>query len=122
MLAKTTSENSHPGEAFMMNLLRKRPRLLFGIMVLLLSLSAGLSFVDPGADREKPQPDWHSTGGFRQGYDGMMQGVQSLGTMWSLQKEVSELLAKDQLSAADSLQLLNALKRLEYLNQNLNPH
>lgn len=121
MSTKTTSEDSQPQIRIPVGWLQKRPRLVYGLMVLCLVLSVGLSFLWRDQHPSNRSAGLQPRKAVHQNYDQVMGNVQSLGLIWQLQEEAEQLLAKPELPHEDSLRLLHVCERLEVLNKQLNP-
>jgi len=121
MSVKQPCEPFRPrGVGSVRRLLHHRPRRAFMAMVIILVLSTGISFLYPQHRPRERIQSFRPKAGFQQGYDRMVQGIQTLGLTWGLQQEVNGLIAKDSLSHADSLQLRAILNQLEMIHQQFN--
>ncbi len=92
------------------------PRLIFGVMVLLLSLSVVCSLLF--ARHEPRVPDVIDTPAVQSSLGGlgqMMQKAEAIRESLRISKEVNALLAQDSLSRADSLRLARAIDRFHEL-------
>ena len=99
------------------SIINSHPRFLFTMMVIIIVLSAVLSFTvfrhqAPPPKVVKPQVNPVGTG-----FDQIMRTGEKLKRSIALKRQIDSLTAKKQLSAADSLALEKALDTIQKLNQ-----
>lgn len=99
----------------------RNPRFVFAAMILLMLVSVGLSFTvfrhrEPPAKIRKAQKPVNSP--LSSGFGQLLQTGEALRETISLKQQVDSLIAKKQLTAADSAALEKALDKLQQLNKN----
>lgn len=121
MSPKTISEPRQIGARRMKQWLAYRPKISYGLMLILLGGSVLFNFMNqtespkPGAPRSIIPPTSSL------GNAAASPGLDSYWELMNLHVLLNEFLARDSLSRADSVRLLDACERLENLNKQLNP-
>jgi hypothetical protein len=108
------------------SILTRYPKHAFALMVILMTVSIGLSFtVFRNKEKAAPRAVHNSQSLFAPANDGfnrILETGAALKQTIGLKKQIDSLTAKSSLDHADSAALEKALDRLQQLNKNLNKH
>jgi hypothetical protein len=98
------------------------PKLLFGVMVVGIVISAALSFTlfRPAGEVPRARPQLTKTDPVSAGFDRLLEAGTALKEMIAIKKQIDSLSAKKVLSEQDSVALDKALDKFQTLNHQFN--